>query len=167
MYMRFKSLTLISIWPFTLLKRFGIRQFIKFGIVGGMNTAIDYSIYYFLTRSFDYFQEHFLIANLMSFIIAVTNSFLWNKYWTFRDKGKKYHIQFPKFFMVNIIALTISQITLYLLVKELGMNDLISKAVAIVIALFWNFFMNKYWVFKKKAVINSDGVPKETTNELT
>lgn len=145
------SLPFISLWPFSLLKRFGMRQFVKFVLVGFVNTGIDYGVYILLTRVSEFFRENFLIANLISFLVAVSNSYLMNKYWTFRDKETRYHVQFSKFTLVNVVALSISELILYFLVNGAGLYDLLSKAVAVVTVVFWNFFANKYWVFTNAA----------------
>src|SRR3972149_8476407 len=79
-----------------------MKQFIKFVIVGSVNTAIDFFIYFSLTRGADFFERHLLSANIIAFSIAATNSFFWNKKWTFRDQGKNYHVQYSKFLIVSI-----------------------------------------------------------------
>src|SRR3990167_5405203 len=85
------------------------KQFVKFVMVGLVNTAIDFFIYFSLTRGIDFFNQHLLSANIIAFSIAATNSFYWNKKWTFRDQGKNYHIQYSKFLIVSTGGLIIAQ----------------------------------------------------------
>jgi len=123
-----------------------VRQFMKFCIIGSTNVAIDFSIYFILTRLF---KIYFIIANVGSFLCAITWSFYMNKRWTFRhalsgDMKKKY----IKFFIVNAIGVTLQTLILYILVTFGEMHDLLSKCIAIVLVTFWNFFASKYWVFK-------------------
>ena len=155
--------TLFTIWPFLFLKRFSVRQFVKFGLVGVTNTTIDYTLYLALTRSLSFFQEHFLLANLISFVVAVTNSYFINKYWTFRDQGRWEYIQFSKFVLINAVALVIVELALFILVTHAGMYDLFAKAVAVVIAMFWNFFMNKHWAFRSKKAMEPPVMSGEST----
>lgn len=133
-------------WPFSLLRRPGMRQFVKFGFVGASNTLLDFGIYASLTRLTEFFSHHLLTANAISFTVAVSNSYFLNKHWTFRDTGRKYHIQFAKFFLSNCVALGINELILFALVS-VGVYDILAKALAICVSLFWNFFINKYWVF--------------------
>ena len=126
-----------------------MKQFIKFVIVGSVNTAIDFFIYFSLTRGTAFFEQHLLSANIIAFSIAATNSFFWNKKWTFRDQGKNYHIQYSKFLIVSIGGLILSQGIFVLGVHYLKISDIITKLAAVVIVTFWNFALNKWWTFKK------------------
>ena len=126
------------------------KQFTKFVIVGLVNTAIDFFIYFSLTRGTDFFEQHLLSANIIAFSIAATNSFFWNKKWTFRDQGKNYHVQYSKFLIVSIGGLLLSQGIFVLGVHYLKISDIITKLAAVVIVTFWNFALNKLWTFKSK-----------------
>ena len=126
-----------------------MKQFIKFVIVGSVNTAIDFFIYFSLTRGTDFFEQHLLSANIIAFSIAATNSFFWNKKWTFRDQGKNYHVQYSKFLIVSIGGLILSQGIFVIGVHYLKISDIITKLAAVAIVTFWNFALNKWWTFKK------------------
>lgn len=126
-----------------------MKQFIKFVIVGFSNVAIDFFIYFSLTRSTEYFKYHLLSANIIAFLIATINSFYWNKFWTFRDPGKNYHAQYAKFLIVSTGGLVITQIIFILGVHNLKISDIITKCFAVVVVTFWNFALNKWWTFKK------------------
>ena len=125
------------------------KQFTKFVIVGLVNTAIDFFIYFSLTRGTDFFEQHLLSANIIAFSIAATNSFFWNKKWTFRDQGKNYHVQYSKFLIVSIGGLILSQGIFVIGVHYLKISDIITKLAAVAIVTFWNFALNKLWTFKK------------------
>ena len=123
-----------------------IRQFAKFGIVGVGNSTIDFTLYLLGTRMFNL---HFLLANTISWIAAVSFSFAMNKYWTFSAHGNS-HIreQSAKFILVSIGSLMLSQLLLYSQMQAAGMHDLIAKIVTIGVVGFWNVFMNKFWTFR-------------------
>ena len=125
------------------------KQFTKSVIVGLVNTAIDFFIYFSLTRGTDFFERHLLSANIIAFSIAATNSFFWNKKWTFRDQGKNYHVQYSKFLIVSIGGLILSQGIFVIGVHYLKISDIITKLAAVAIVTFWNFALNKWWTFKK------------------
>jgi glycosyltransferase involved in cell wall biosynthesis len=65
------------------------RQLVKYSIIGIINTFLDWGVYLGLTRIFAYFIQHYLFAKGISFCVAVTNSYFWNRYWTFRSKRKE------------------------------------------------------------------------------
>ena len=134
-------------------------QFIKFGFVGLGNTILDLGVYILLTRSLHFFAVNYLLANTISWICAVMFSFTMNRYWTFKAHfHSAARTQYAKFFIVSVVSLLLSQITLFVAVDVVGIHDLAGKAASIVIVMFWNFFMNKKWTFRHAAVqhINSD-----------
>lgn len=132
-----------------LFKRFPVlKQFIKFGIVGVINTFIDFAIYFSLTRLFGFFQEHYLFGNFIAFSCAATSSYFMNKHWTFRDKSKQISIQYIKFFLVCFVGLLLTELILFSLVHFVQIYDLLAKVAAVVVVMFWNFLINKFWTFK-------------------
>lgn len=120
-------------------------QFLKFATVGVLNTTIDFSIYTALTRLADW---HFLYANAVSFLSAVTVSFWINRFWTFRDRPRRGRRQYVLFFVVNLIALGFNEALLASFVHIAHVHDLIAKALATCLVLFWNFFANRTWTFR-------------------
>jgi putative flippase GtrA len=134
-------------WFIVNLQRAEIfKQFVKFCLVGTFNTVLDFSIYLFLTRGV---HLYFLYANLISLLVAMTSSFILNKYWTFKDTNKDLQKQYLKFVLVNVVYFFLYNAVLFSLVHWLKIFDLMAKAVAVVAGLFWNFGANRYWTFKK------------------
>lgn len=134
-------------WLVINLRRTEIfRQFIKFCLVGTFNTALDFAIYLFFTRILGWY---FFYANLVSILVAMTSSFILNKYWTFRDKDKDLQKQYLKFVVVNVVYFCLYNSILFSLVHWLKVFDLLAKVCAVAVGLFWNFFANRYWTFKK------------------
>ena len=122
------------------------RQFVKFCLVGIINTAIDYLVYLGLTRGIDLY---FLYANIIAILVAMTFSFIFNKYWTFRNYGKNIKKQYLKFFIVNLAYFLLNNVIVFSLVKYFMIFDLLAKIIATIIGLIWNFTANRYWTFKR------------------
>lgn len=125
-----------------------LQEFIRFAIVGFSNTFLDFLVYIGLTRLVSFFSHYYLIANLISFSLAATNSFFWNRNWTFKYREKDIGRQYLKFFIVSIIGLLINEGCLYLLVANFHLYDLLAKLFAIGVSLSWNFFINRFWTFR-------------------
>jgi len=124
------------------------RQFIYFCIIGGINTALDFGVYILLTRSSSFFKEYFFIANIISFSIAVTNSYILNRRYTFKSNNGNIRSEYTKFIIVNIFGVIFNTLILVFMVDTFGIHDLIAKAIAVGVVLFWNFYMNRRWTFK-------------------
>jgi len=133
-----------------LIGRPTLRQFIKFGLVGGINTVLDFGVYLALTRWLDL---HYLVANLVAFILAASSSFILNKYWTFRDNRLAgLTFQYLKFLIVSTVGAALTELTLFALVHFAGWPDIVAKIMAIGVVMFWNFFANKHWTFRRLSV---------------
>jgi len=122
-----------------------LKQFIKFAFVGVLNTLIDFGVYYVLTR---FAGMYYVYANIISVILAITNSYLINRSWTFKSKNKIIGSEALKFWIVSIVGLILNTIILKVFIY-FGANDLISKAIASIFVLVWNYLLNKFWTFKE------------------
>ena len=121
------------------------RQFMKFCLVGMINTVVDFGVYLFFSRVIGLY---FLLANILAILAAMTVSFILNKYWTFANLEKKIKTQYLKFALVNLVYFFLNNSIVLCLVDYLNLYDLWAKVIAIIIGLFWNFFANRYWTFK-------------------
>lgn len=142
-----------------LVKNKSVLQFSKFFVVGILNTVIDFAILNFLmwiTQTYE--GGSVIIFNTISFSVAVINSYLLNKYWTFQDKAAdNTPTQFAKFLTVSIIGWGLNTAILYsvttLINPIFGLNQALwanfAKAMATGVVLIWNFAGYKLFVFKK------------------
>lgn len=142
-----------------------VKEFAKYAIVGFIGLGVDW-IFFFIFR--DALDINYWLAHVMSSTLAILNNFFLNSYFTFRttDKLLKRGISF---FGIAAVGLVIGSILLPLGVKFLDayFHDCISmlssrnydKAVqnvskfgVTIIIAFLQFFANKYFTFKNKAV---------------
>lgn len=140
-------------------KRPAYFQFAKFFVVGLTNTGIDFAVYNFLMWITGINRGLFIVIfATVSFSVAVINSYLLNKYWTFSDKNSsKNSSQFVKFLTVALGGLVLNNSIIYyittLLDPMFGLNPVLwanfAKAMATAAVLFWNFAGFKFLVFKK------------------
>jgi putative flippase GtrA len=124
-----------------------VRQFIKFSMVGVVNTATDFYVYFSLTRLWDFWQEQYLVAAFLAFVTANLVSFVLNRRWTFRDDRSRIHLQYSKFFLISLVGLALTLILMYLAVDRLEIWDVIAKPIIVFVVSLWNFGANKFWTF--------------------
>jgi putative flippase GtrA len=119
-------------------------QLLQFGLVGGSGYVVNLAVFAVLNGAFDI---HYIGAAILAFCVAVTNNFWWNRHWTF-DDAKHGHAGFQaaRFFTVSVLALVINLIALKLLVGG-GISELPAQAIAVAIAMPFNFVGNKLWTF--------------------
>ena len=140
-----KNIIFEAIWKIWWFRFNKIERFIKFSIVGGIGAIIDFSV---LILFVEVFSFQILIANTISFLIALVNNFLLNKYWTWNNKNSRYIKQFIKYIFISVIGFILNTILMWLLM-QLGLWYIGIKIVIITIVSLWNFFVNNFWTFKK------------------
>lgn len=136
-----------------------IRQFSKFLLVGGINTAIDLIVFNALIFTTGITSGGgIFVLNLMSFSVAVVNSYLMNKYWTFQDLKKEgEETKFVQFITVSFLGAGINSgiVTLFttLLSPMFGLSPHlwanVGKLLATGVSLVWNFIGYKLFVFRR------------------
>jgi putative flippase GtrA len=136
-----------------------IYQIAKFGLVGALNTFIDFGVLnglIFLTSIATGIQ--YSLFKAVSFLFAAVNSYFWNKHWTFEKKGEVFASgEFIKFMAVTFIGFILNVGTATLIVSligaQYGIGDKVWANIGAFIAVFvgfvWNFIGSKYIVFKR------------------
>jgi dolichol-phosphate mannosyltransferase len=119
-------------------------QLLKFGIVGGSGYLINLVVFAILASSLD---VHHTIAAIGAFCVAVTSNFLWNRYWTFGAADTPAGFQAPRFFAVSLAALGLNLAVLEALVAGGMAGELAAQAIAVAVAMPFNFLGNKLWTF--------------------
>ncbi|MBM3232518.1 GtrA family protein [Candidatus Pacearchaeota archaeon] len=123
-----------------------ISEFLKFAIIGAINTAIHIGVLYILV---DYLGVYYILASFIGFVLAVTNSFIMNTKFTFKRKIKeKTAERYTKFFVVSIIAAIVNLILLYIITEIFGVYYILSQLFATAGSLIINFMGNKLWTYK-------------------
>jgi putative flippase GtrA len=137
-------------WALALRIHLGTRkpgnwiELFKFGVVGATGYVVNLAVFALLNLALG---VHYIPAAVLSFGVAVTNNFLWNRHWTFRATEGHAGFQAARFFAVSIAALGINLVVLSLMVDEFGAPELPSQAFAVAFAMPINFIGNKLWTF--------------------
>jgi putative flippase GtrA len=116
----------------------------KFCAVGAVGYAVNLAVYATLLHV----GFHYLLAATCSFLVAVTNNYLLNRVWTFRDRRGGVAIQGMRFFIVSLASLGANLLVLHVLIT-FGAGKLVGQAVAIVVVTPLNFVGNKLWSFRR------------------
>lgn len=121
---------------------------IRFCTVGVGNTLIDFSLFLLLIKwGFPY-----LTAQFIAYSAGIANSFIWNRFWTFRLKGGIKFAEVIKFLLINILALIVTNILLHYFYELLGWSIVISKGIATIGGILITYIGSKTFVFQQKKV---------------
>ncbi len=128
-----------------LRQRHNWAQLAKFCVVGASGYAVNLAVYTALLNGANW---DYRLAATGSFVVAVTNNYVWNRLWTFRHSRGHFAFQGMRFFLVALLAYAGNLLILTALV-ELGAGEIISQAIAIVLVTPANFVGNKLWSFRR------------------
>ncbi len=119
-------------------------QLAKFCVVGAVGYAINLAVYAVVLHA----GLHYLVAATLSFLVAVTSNYTWNRLWTFRDRRRGVAAQGMRFFIVSLGSLGANLLVLDALIS-LGAGKFVGQAIAIVLVTPLNFIGNKLWSFRR------------------
>ncbi|HWO17057.1 MAG TPA: GtrA family protein [Solirubrobacterales bacterium] len=119
-------------------------QLLKFGVVGGSGYLVNLAVFAVLSPGLGL---HYAVAAVGAFCVAVTNNFLWNRHWTFGAGDGSAGFQAVRFFAVSIASLAINLAVLETLIAGAEMGELSAQAIAVAVAMPFNFLGNRLWTF--------------------
>lgn len=126
------------------------RQLVKFAIIGTINTILDVSIYFALSRYIGYFSTHRIGAKGIAFTFGSLSSYLCNRHWTFNQTVHVHFKEALRFYIIVGIGIVINTSSLYFALNFIHIYDLLGVIFATCISFVWNFLMSKYFVFTNK-----------------
>jgi putative flippase GtrA len=131
-----------------LTQRRGVRQFIKFAIVGTSGFLANGVVFTLLQLplSIDQRQQWYYLIFSAAFMAGGVSNYFLNRVWTFRSTGHALG-EGAKFLTVSAIALCVSLLVSVSASPVLGKGHklwFLSTCAGIVV----NFFVNKYWTFR-------------------
>lgn len=128
-------------------------QLMQFGVVGVSGYVVNLTVFGLLAGILDI---HHIPAAIGAFCVAVTNNFIWNRHWTFDARHGHAGFQAAKFLTISVLALGVNLVALELLIGS-GFEELPAQAIAVAIAMPFNFVGNKLWTFDSAVLPPSPG----------
>lgn len=126
-----------------------ILKFIKFGIVGFINTMTSTCIYWLLIT----IKLNYILSTTMAYFIASMIGYTLNKNKVFKTKSNnsifKYYIVYISSYFLNIGCM-------YIFVDILKISTYIAPLLTLFITVPYNFILSNFWVFKKEKEIKLD-----------
>ncbi|GAC1660130.1 MAG: GtrA family protein [Candidatus Elarobacter sp.] len=129
-------------------QRRGVRQFVKFGIVGASGFAVNLVIFTLLQRvvpNHTAAGPYYAIYSL-AFLAGGVSNYFFNRIWTFRSTGHAGK-EAAQFLSVSVLALLVGLVVSYLVAPLYGHGHK-TWFLATLSGIVINFFVNKYWTFR-------------------
>lgn len=127
-----------------MIDRALILKFLKFCIVGFSGMVVDFGFTWLCKEKFKWNKY---VSNSIGFVLAATNNYIWNRWWTFQSDNANIPVEYGKFFVISVIGLGLNNLVIYLLHEKLKLNFYLAKLIAIGVVTVWNFVMNYRFTF--------------------
>ncbi|MCI5737762.1 MAG: GtrA family protein [Methanobrevibacter ruminantium] len=122
-------------------------QLFRYIFVGGTAFVVDFFFLYFFS---DICGIYYLISAVLSFIISVIVNYIMSTKWVFNQYNIENKVlEFNLFILISSVGLVFTEILLYFFTDICGFYYLISKIIAAIIILFWNFLARRVMFYGK------------------
>ncbi|SMQ61823.1 Putative flippase GtrA (transmembrane translocase of bactoprenol-linked glucose) [Pseudidiomarina planktonica] len=119
-------------------------EFFRFLVVGVINTAVGYGVFYLLLR---YLHVQPYLANAIGYCVALSVAFTLSRCFVFNKTYKPRMVL--NFTIAFILAFGLNQITLFLSLNVAGLIPELAQLFAMAVYTVAFFFLNKYFVFNR------------------
>ena len=125
-----------------------LEQLVKFGIVGVIATLLEWIIFYICTNQL---KIHYSISTIIGFSISTIFNYWASVKWVFdvdKEKNSKTK-ELVVFILLSIVGLGINELIMWIMDKEFGIYYMISKIVATIVVMCYNFITRKLFLEKR------------------
>jgi dolichol-phosphate mannosyltransferase len=137
----------------TLLKTVMKHRFPKFAVVGFSGTLVNLAVLYacqeILLRSVSPEQRRLNLSLGAAIFLATINNYLWNRYWTWRDrKGRTkygFFVQMGQYFLASWLSIVLQFVLTKL--AAVWVHYLVANVIAIAFAAIVTYLLNDTWTF--------------------
>lgn len=130
------------------------QEIISYLVFGALTTVISLATYYLLVYTIldpnKWFELQ--VANIISWIAAVTFAYFTNRKYVFKSNREKRLKEAFDFYLSRFSTLLIDMFLMWLFVTKLSFNDKIIKMIVQVVVIVLNYVFSKFLVFRKKSL---------------
>lgn len=129
------------------------KEIIYYLIFGVLTTVVSLATYYALVYTILDPNKpiELQVANVVSWIFAVTFAYLTNRKFVFDSTNPNVAKEAIKFYFARITSLLVDMLLMYILVTRLNYNDKIIKIIVQVVIIILNYILSKLIVFKRES----------------
>ena len=126
-----------------------VGQAARFAVIGVVNTSIDFGVFLFALA---YITSSLVAANVLSWTVAVTGSYVMNSFITFAaESGRTLRLRsYAGFVGSGIAGLIANTATLLIAAKLLLLPVVLAKVLAIGVSFLVNFSLARFIVFRPR-----------------
>ena len=130
-----------------LYERF--RELFWYGVFGVLTTIINMAAFWLFS---DVLSVHYMVANVIAWVIAVAFAYVTNKLWVFESKSWARSVWIPEcigFVSARLATGLLDMGLMYLMISIIGVPKMWAKLVSNVVVIIGNYVLSKLVVFRK------------------
>ena len=104
-------------------------RFVRFCVTGGLNTLVDFVVFFLLTSSLNW---PVIPSQVLSYSAGILNSYCINRRWTFQTRNRFFSREMLLFIGVNLAVLGVSVLSVWALTSRIGLGVLLSKLLSLI-----------------------------------
>lgn len=121
-------------------------QLFRYIFVGGAAFLVDIGSLYILTS---FVGIYYLISAAIAFILGLIANYILSIGWVFNNRTlNSAKLEFGVFALIGVVGLGFNEVLIWFFTEDIHIFYLISKVMAAILILFWNFFARKFTLFK-------------------
>jgi len=136
----------------TIIKKFLTKEVIFYLIFGVLTTVVNFVVFYLLDL-IEFFHNNSNFANAIAIITAVLFAYFTNRKMVFNSSASTFNEklkEFYKFILGRSFTMLVEFAGFPLLYNVLHIQKFISKILISILVIILNFFISKFFAFKKK-----------------
>ncbi len=133
-----------------IIKKVCTKEIIFYAIFGVLTTLVNVGTFYVLNMIF-HLEEN--ISNNIAIVVAVLFAYFTNKDIVFHSEAeslKEKGVEFFKFILGRAATMVVESAGFFLLFNMCHIQKMISKCTITIVVIILNFFISKFFAFRKK-----------------
>lgn len=125
------------------------KQPILYILFGVFTTIVNIVVYCVLT---DALAVHYLVSNVMAWIVSVMFAFVTNKLWVFESQtwiGMSALIEMANFFLSRVATGVMDMLFMWVLVDVIVVDEMVAKVSVNILVIIANYLASKLWIFRR------------------
>lgn len=132
-----------------LIKKFCTKEVITYGVFGVLTTLVNLITFYIMDNILNVEEN---ISNAIAIVISILFAYFTNRKWVFNSNAitaKEKLSEFGKFILGRAFSMVVELVGFFVMFNILGIQEFISKILISIIVIILNFFISKFFAFKK------------------
>lgn len=132
-----------------VIKKICTKEVIIYGVFGVLTTLVNLIIFYAMTNILN-LEEN--CSNAIAIVGAIFFAYFTNRKWVFNSNAKTLKekiTELGKFILGRTFSMIVELIGFFVMFNIMGIQELISKILISIIIIILNFFISKFFAFKK------------------